>query len=89
MLITDRNEDNAGAEETVYITMFTVWFSFLSEKADELYNYRISYLFSILLPILTEIVVRRKGVSWSSLRFGILKILIPSATLGELHQGKF
>lgn len=85
MLITDRNEDNAGAEETVYITMFTVWFSFLSEKADELYNYRISYLFSILLPILTEIVVRRKGVSWSSLRFGILKILIPSATLGELH----
>lgn len=85
MLITDRNEDNAGAEETVYITMFTVWFSFLSEKADELYNYRISYLFSILLPILTEIVVRRKGVSWSSLRFGILKILIPSAALGELH----
>lgn len=85
MLITDRNEDNAGAEETVYITMFTVWFSFLSEKANELYNYRISYLFSILLPILTEIVVRRKGVSWSSLRFGILKILIPSATLGELH----
>lgn len=85
MLITDRNEDNAGAEETVYITMFTVWFSFLSEKADELYNYRISYLFSILLPILTEIVVRRKGVSWSSLRFGILKILIPSATLGEFH----
>lgn len=85
MLITDRNEDNAGAEETVYITMFTVWFSFLSEKADELYNYRISYLFSILLPILTEIVVRRKGVSWLSLRFGILKILIPSATLGELH----
>lgn len=85
MLITDRNEDNAGAEETVYITMFTVWFSFLSEKADDLYNYRISYLFSILLPILTEIVVRRKGVSWSSLRFGILKILIPSATLGELH----
>lgn len=55
---------NAGAEETVYITMFTVWFSFLSEKAFELYNYRISYLFSILLPILTEIVVRRKGVSW-------------------------
>lgn len=51
---------NAGAEETV----FTVWFSFLSEKANELYNYRISYLFSILLPILTEIVVRRKGVSW-------------------------
>lgn len=44
--------------------MFTVWFSFLSEKANELYNYRISYLFSILLPILTEIVVRRKGVSW-------------------------
>lgn len=85
MLITDRNEDNAGAEETVYITMFTVWFSFLSEKANELYNYRISYLFSILLPILTEIVVRRKGVSWLSLRFGILKILIPSATLGELH----
>lgn len=64
MLITDRNEDNAGAEETVYITMFTVWFSFLSEKANELYNYRISYLFSISLPILTEIVVRRKGVSW-------------------------
>ena len=44
--------------------MFTVWFSFLSEKANELYNYRISYLFSISLPILTEIVVRRKGVSW-------------------------
>ena len=54
----------SGAEETVYITMFTVWFSFLSEKAIELYNDRISYLFSILLPILTEIVVRRKGVSW-------------------------